>query len=659
MRLVSKTRQTGKARTILKEQKRRRNLGKTKFIRTRMWISMILSMLEKDRGRIPSNIGNKVLITNNMYITKAFLNSIIQITYLSLKTPETLCGEIISKLREQGSNAVVDFTLKNSPFDVNLGDAGLKSRIGVWEDAMRYDDIEDHEKEVAARCLYTVDVIREGNLLKNTRMFLTVRAKTGSGLSEAERIVYNYLNEIGAGYKPITSDVKDTLEYITLVSSRVPENIKDIKSIVTSEQTFAQMLPNLGTTSDESGPYFGVNVLNGSTYRLNERAITGAKNYYILAPSGVGKTVLAINMVASRIEQGYAACIMDIKGNEFTSLIESTGGCIVSLRENAREYINSWKMLASDTDDTSAEVYFKSRVTFSKTQLSILSGILEPERQAELENYLDEFHNALYIRLGVVSSNRNTWSKTLELTPFRVYQSLIDYTSPMVFAKYPGVAKEVLMNLKKYMTKSGSKSYIFTKEFEYSEILRSPTLSFDFGLLTQADVSSTDQTLFRLHFAYMRKLNAEFVTYKHSKGLLTVKVLEESQIVSDDILQGYVEEITLRRAQGQINILLGNSITALVKNPISRPMIENMRAMFIGELPYEAREEVIKQYDLQEQRKLLEMLGASPEFSNSFLFINKMQKGLSTPILKVVIDPSKRVYDMFSPRKQKNDIVQE
>lgn len=657
MSCLADKRQTGRARVVLKEQKAKKKVNKAKFLRTRMWISTILSMLEKDRGKIPPNIGNRVLITNNMYITKAFMSSIIHITYLSLKTPETLCGEIIKELRMQGSSAIVDVTFKNTDFDVNLGEIGLKSRIQVWEDTMQYDDIEDADKEVAARCLYTVDVVRGGDILNSTRPYLTIRAKTGTELSKAERIVYSYLNKIEAGYKPITTEVKKSLEYISILSSKVPEDLKDIKSLVTSEQTLAQMMPNLGSTNDEEGIYFGVNILNATAFRMDEHKISGAKNYYILAPSGVGKTVLATNMVASRIEQGYAACIMDIKGNEFTNLIETTGGYIVSLREKAGEYINSWRMYYQDTTDTDAEMYFKSRLAFSKLQMTILSGIQESEYYAELESYLDEFLESLYISLGVIASNRNTWRNTLDLNPFTVYNALLEYTTAMVYAKYPNVAKNVIMNLKKYMTRNGSKSYIFNKEFDYSSILKSTTLSFDFGILTQSDVSSVDPVLFRLRFAYMRKLNAEFVTYKHSKGILTVKVLEESQIVSDDILQGYVEEITLRRAQGQINILLGNSITALVDNPISRPMIENMRAIFIGELPHEARETVIKQFDLQEQRKLLEKIGSSPEYSNSFLFINRMQKGNSTPIIKVILDSDKK-YRLYSAKKQKNVLVQ-
>ena len=70
-----------------------------------------------------------------------------------------------------------------------------------------------------------------------------------------------------------------------------------------------------------------------------------------------------------------------------------------------------------------------------------------------------------------------------------------------------------------------------------------------------------------------------------------MKILEESQVVVNDpeVMKGYVEEYTLRRAQGQTSLLLGNSITALSDNPISRPLIENVKALIIGKMNVEAK----------------------------------------------------------------------
>ena len=60
------------------------NAGKKKkrvwFIRWRMWLNYLLANIQKDQGVIPKNIGDKILISNNMFVTKYFMSSIIQIS---------------------------------------------------------------------------------------------------------------------------------------------------------------------------------------------------------------------------------------------------------------------------------------------------------------------------------------------------------------------------------------------------------------------------------------------------------------------------------------------------------------------------------------------------------------------------------------------------
>ena len=63
---------------------------KERFETINMWMYYIAATFNKDRGTIPDNIGNRILITSNMYITKLYLNSIILVTALGMKTPITL-----------------------------------------------------------------------------------------------------------------------------------------------------------------------------------------------------------------------------------------------------------------------------------------------------------------------------------------------------------------------------------------------------------------------------------------------------------------------------------------------------------------------------------------------------------------------------------------
>lgn len=206
---------------------------------------------------------------------------------------------------------------------------------------------------------------------------------------------------------------------------------------------------------------------------------------------------------------------------------------------------------------------------------------------------------------------------------------------------------------------NGSKSYIFKQEFDYSKILGADTISFDFGILANTSSADVDQDLFRLKFLYMSKLNGDFVTRKYAEGRRTLKILEESQVVSDDIMRMYVQEYTLRRSQMQDTLLLGNSVQALSDNQFAKPLIENTRGLFIGEMTLDARKVVIEQFGLQHLEKLIRVPGSSMKYKNCFIFINNMQSRDLYPIIKVAIDPEKwdnkdKKYKVLTPVKEAN-----
>lgn len=607
------------------------------FEAVRMWVHYILSSIQKDRGRIPDNIGNRMMVTNNMYVTRHYLSSVIQVQALSLQTPVTLQGELVRHLRKEGCRAVIDVTMKQLPFEVDLEDSGLKSRIQLWKHTASLEDATAREKEAAARCLYTVNIAESGVPLFRTRIFITVRAKTGTELTAAEKMVYSYLRSVHAEFEQITGNLNEVLEFMTPIADLRSKNLKNWKAVTTSEQTIAEMLPNSGALNSGAGVFMGIDVKNGTPFRLDFSRITGARNLYFIASSGKGKTVAAINLCCSAAEEGYAVCIQDVKGNEFCSFVRAAGGYIVSLRENSSGFINSWQMHRKDTDDMHADTYFRQRLAFSKEQLLILSGLQDYEARSDLDELLDSFHDAMYEELGVLPANRNTWDRTCSLDPFVVYDKLMGYMTPSVISRYPGVSRKVMNSLRMYMSRDGSKSYIFKGEFDYAAILRSNTVMFDFGML-HGSSELQDPVVFKLKFAYMRKLNAEYVAYKFSRSIKVFKVLEESQAVAGDpdIIRGYVEEITLRRAQGQTTLLLGNSVASLLDSPAARPIVENITGLLVGNLERGARSMVIEKFGLQEYGDMIDRINTEDRFANSFLFINRMEQRPSVPVLRVI-----------------------
>ena len=648
-------------RTAVKRSTEIYNQGKPKkehFIWIKMWISFLVSLTMKDRGKIPDNIGDRILIASNMYITKLYMSTIIQIHELGTQTPITLMGVLNSALRDRGNKAVLDLTCKNSLYKYDPTNSGLKSRIRMWENNLDSDVATRRMRERSARCLYTVKVAESGKVLKNTRMYLTVRAKDIQTLNNAEKIIYDCLGSMGCVYLPAYGNIKDELEYITLFGGRNTD-LKGTVPVMTSNVVLSQIAPNCGSYNDKDGYYVGENVLNGSPYYINFDKITVARNMYCVAPSGVGKTELAVNMAQSAYENGSACIFMDIKGNEYTNFIRATNGYIVSLRPMATEYINSFVMHKEDTTQENAEAYFKSRVAFSKQQMIILSGVRDRETLLELEELLDEFLDTLYITVGAIPTNMNSWNRTEDLNPFEVFDRFERYLTPQKMAQY-NIHKTVIGTIRMYMSSTGSKSYIFKHEFDYAKIMASDTLSFDFGILANVSSSDIDEDLFRLKFLYMSKLNGEFTTKKYADGRRTFKVLEESQVVSDEIMKMYVQEYTLRRSQNQDTLLLGNSVQALQNSEVAKPLIENTRGLFIGELTNDARKIVIEQFGLQYLEDRIKVPGSSPRFKNCFVFINNMQSKKLYPIIKVQLRTGENgkpiQYKVRVPVKEQNSM---
>lgn len=646
-----KHRQNRSARDAVKDSRSVIKYTPGAFAWVHMWITYVASMLMKDQRRIPDNIGNKILITNTMYVTSRYMSVIIQVVDLGDKAPITYVGELIRELRARGNTAIVDFSFKNTKYEYKPDDSGLKSRISIWERLVANPTVVGRRRSNAERCLYTVEQAASGKQLKQTRLYITIRAKDVDTLDDAEIIIDRFFGTYHGTYDSHYARVKQDLTYTSILGD-MNEDLRGTVALMTSNTVMSQMVANCGSYNDYTGYYIGQNLANGTPYYIDFSGITIARNMYIVAPSGVGKTVLAINIMQSAFEHNAAVCVMDIKGNEYKEFIRITGGYTVSLRPSSYEYINSFVMHPEDCTAAEAEQYFVNRFNFSKQQMIILSGISDRQQLLSFEALLDEFLTTYYVFYGVERKNRNSWYATADLTPFDVYDKLITFLTPDKMKQY-NMPKTVLTTLGMYMDRNGSKSYIFASEFDFTSILAAPTVSFDFGILTNMTIADIDVDLFRLKLLYMSKLNADFTTVKFNHGIRTLKILEESQIVNSDILRMYAQQYTLNRARKQDTLLLGNSVQALIDNPESKSIVENTTCLFVGSLSTTARNVLIKEFSLDYLEDQLLLPGSKPMYRNSFVVVNMMQDKELYPIVKVMIeDPNK--YDVIQPSKDES-----
>ena len=324
---------------------------------------------------------------------------------------------------------------------------------------------------------------------------------------------------------------------------------------------------------------------------------------------------------------------MDIKGTEFIGFTKATGGIVLSMRASSTYYVNTWRF---DKEEVSNDptIYYDYRFNLSKETMMLLAD-LPAELRSQGESLIEEFLQSMYLQLGVTAENVNTWYRTHDITPYIVFDYFEHFCSPDIRRKYDVVAERMISRLRIYMSRNGSNSHMFRNAFNYKDILDTKVLTFDFGLLESG--TSIDQAMFKVRVLYMDLLNDQYVSHKYSLGEWTGKVLEESGVAADYLIRLYAKDFMLRRSQNQVTILLGNSISSLAQNQHATGILENANILVLGALNKSSREYLVEEYGLDKECDELEDLYTNPEYLNTFLLVNKMQKDATTAMLKAYV----------------------
>ena len=618
---------------LQKRAKERRS--KERFIRLKMWISLLVSKFSQDRGTIPPNIGNNILITNNQYSTKNHLSQVILVKEMSEVTPLMWMSDLMAEVKSSATEVTIDITVKCLPYNIDIDGSGMNSRLRVWNGYVDNALAPKYLVRRSQRCLFTYNVVKAGTHLYKGYTFIVVRAADGLHLRKGVETVTEYLSNIDASYQKLETGVEEYVKFILLMCDVRPDIIKDISPVIYSLDTLSQSLPGIQGLNSPTGVLFGFDIISCSPYFINFKGSANAKNIFIEANSGFGKTFMAESWIPPFYADGFNIVMMDLKGTEFAAITKALHGSTISMRNDTPYYINTFVWDIEEKFDRDTMEYANHQIRVSKEKMMIMAN-LEGEDATRAESLIDEFLHYLYELIGARVDNENTWSRTSGLNPYIVFEYFEKYISNEIQQKYPKIAKKILERLRIYMSKSGSSSTIFGRPLSYRDVLKGRVLRFDFGVLEES--TDQDPVLFRLHVLDMSIINDSFVSYKKKEGQWTMKILEESQVADDYLLRIYTREITLRRAQNQVTVLLGNSIVALYNNPVARPMLDNMNILCMGAINKSSRKFLIEDFGLtDEQSVLLNDIQVNGELNHTFLLVNRMEADSTTALIQAVV----------------------
>ena len=248
---------------------------------------------------------------------------------------------------------------------------------------------------------------------------------------------------------------------------------------------------------------------------------------------------------------------------------------------------------------------------------------------------------------GITADNPNTWTRSEQFHPYVVYDKFEEYISREVKEKYGAIATSALSRTRTYMYRRGNNAHIHKDPYNYKDVLDTKVLTFDFGILEDS-ASNVDPVVFQLRVMDMEIINDEYVSHKKKNGEWTMKVLEESQVCADYVLEIYVREMTLRRAQNQVTFLLGNSISALKDKPLAKPLLESINILVLGVLNESNQRYMVDEYDLGEDNKhKLELIANDTRYMHTFLLVNRMQQDATTALIKTYVPDSVRDGKLF------------
>lgn len=612
------------------EDKTRRK--RERFIVSRMWISTLISKFFNDRGTIPDNIGNNILVTNNMCITKNNLTAVIHVIELSEITPISWTSDIVRYVKDQTRGVIVDITFKGQKYHPDITPSAIASREKTWRQTLDNSLMPESYVRRAARCLYSLDIARSGASLTKQRIYIKVRAKNGTTLKKGLQAVTVYLSSIQAKYKRIQSNLEEHLAYMSMMSDKKPAHLKDLAPVIFSTQTFAESMPVIQGANDSKGVLMGYDSESGFPYFIDFKATAAAKNIMLEALSGWGKSFMASFWLYPFFAEGFNLAIMDIKGNEFDAVTEALHGVTLSMRSNATKYINTFKWNTKEVFDGDYRTYANERYRMSKDRMLCICDLPEKET-SQAEALLEEFLQYVYESIGAKADNVNTWSRTFNLNPYLIFELFERYVSTEIRRKYKDVISKMMERLRIYMSKHGSKSHMYRDSYDYIDILDTKCLTFDFGLLESS--SNNDLVMFHLKVMDMVAINDAYVSYKKKRSEWVFKLLEESQVADDWLMNVYVREITLRRSQNQVTALLGNSVAALAQNPLSRPILENINILCLGSLNLSSQKYLEEEFGLKKAEiEVLKEIQTDPDMQRKFLLVNRMEADSTTAVLE-------------------------
>ena len=352
-------------------------------------------------------------------------------------------------------------------------------------------------------------------------------------------------------------------------SSQIPKRFTFIAEL---KMACAFMIPTSAYRSDSEGIYFFDRVFNApvkkDTWDHNKRRIK-ARNFFIIAPTGEGKSTLSNHICYQYLDQGYKLCINDL-GRSYQNLMRlyKNRAIMLDFKQGVPLGINPFKLDGEDRENIPSE-----KIIFVNDVLNLLHFKGNKRSDEELLS-----HNTCLRK--VISAFYET-SDELDMNTFYKFFEFIHQNKryedigvdPSKYDPYQDMGK-VLFSLSEFT--EGIYSYLFKKsenEFEISEDI-------DF-VYFEFDEAKDDPMLLSLLQIYSYQATKKIIW--DNKSVRGIQLYDEfaKQLKSKEVATSseYIAQ-TIRKQNGACGFVI-QSVAQLPKTDTIGSILDNTSVYYI------------------------------------------------------------------------------
>lgn len=510
-------------------------------------------------------------------------------------------------------------------------------------------DVLNTIKELYDSYIYVYKQSISGGQFFETYYFVQASSKTKVSMKRYRKNLIALLNSCNIGFTECRGNISSYLSNFCPASYKQQDQRK-ISSILLSQENLAALMPTKTKgLVGEKGIFMGLDWQVKLPFMLDFFGSGAAQVIMVLAKSGWGKT-LSMFMTALELIAADTHCsVTDIKGNEWTKLLDYVQGCVISMEGNVARFVNTLRLDDLNCTKLDCEETFNMAVRDTVTLYSLMINLQENEgNERDLAMILEQAIMKMYYQRDVVKTNPDTFLRTRDMQ----LGEIIDVVDGLAAtASYSDSQRElcslIRTRLSAFFLTDGRYSEAFRNEVTVGEVINSPLIIYSFN----KNAGTMLDTLDTIRVFMVQALDNRKTAVRKRQSLHTASFYEELQRSAQfgKLIEAISHRVTGSRSDNVTVFLLLNAISTF-DNEAFDAIKSNITTIMAGKLNPEDVNVLVNKFGCYSIKNYLQEINSkeNEQFRNCFAIQYDIGYKTDKAIIKTVIP--KEMVDHLSTR---------